>query len=98
MSALNVKYRDVRHALPFLINVWMFATPVIYPVSFIPARWRWILVLNPLGGIIEGFRCAIFNRPFLWRHLAVSFSIVVLVLLYSLYSFRRMEKSFADII
>jgi lipopolysaccharide transport system permease protein len=98
MSALNVKYRDVRHALPFLINVWMFATPVIYPVSFIPDRWRWILVLNPLGGIIEGFRCAIFNRPFLWGHLAVSFSIVVFVLLYSLYSFRRMEKSFADII
>jgi lipopolysaccharide transport system permease protein len=98
MSALNVKYRDVRHALPFLINVWMFATPVIYPVSFIPGRWRWILVLNPLGGIIEGFRSAIFNRPFLWRHLVVSVVIVVCVLLYSLYSFRRMEKSFADII
>jgi lipopolysaccharide transport system permease protein len=98
MSALNVKYRDVRHALPFLINVWMFATPVIYPVSFIPGRWRWILVLNPLGGIIEGFRSAIFNRPFLWPHLVVSVVIVVCVLLYSLYSFRRMEKSFADII
>lgn len=98
MSALNVKYRDVRHALPFLINVWMFATPVIYPVSFIPDRWRWILVLNPLGGVIEGFRCAIFNRPFIWGHLAASFAIVVAVLFYSLYSFRRMEKSFADII
>jgi lipopolysaccharide transport system permease protein len=98
MSALNVKYRDVRHALPFLINVWMYATPVIYPVSFIPDRLRWILVLNPLAGIIEGFRCAIFNRSFIWGHLAASLAIVVAVLFYSLYSFRRMEKSFADII
>lgn len=98
MSALNVKYRDVRHALPFLINVWMYATPVIYPVSFIPGRWRWILVFNPLAGIIEGFRSAIFNRPFIWGHLAASFAIIVAVLFYSLYSFRRMEKSFADII
>jgi len=98
MSALNVKYRDVRHALPFLINVWMYATPVIYPVSFIPDRLRWILVLNPLVGIIEGFRSAIFNRPFIWSHLVTSFVIVIAVLLYSLYSFRSMEKSFADII
>src|SRR5215469_11136299 len=98
MSALNVKYRDVRHALPFLINVWMYATPVIYPVSFIPDRLRWILVLNPLVGIIEGFRSAIFNRPFVWSHLVTSFVIVIAVLLYSLYSFRSMEKSFADII
>jgi lipopolysaccharide transport system permease protein len=98
MSALNVKYRDVRHALPFLVNVWMYATPVIYPVSFIPGRWRWILVLNPLGGIIEGFRSAIFNRPFVWSHLAASLAVVLVVLLYSLYSFRRVEKTFADII
>ena len=98
MSALNVKYRDVRHALPFLINVWMYATPVIYPVSFIPDRLRWILVLNPLAGIIEGFRCAIFDRSFIWSHLATSVVIGAAVLFYSLYSFRLREKSFADII
>jgi lipopolysaccharide transport system permease protein len=98
MSALNVKYRDIRYALPFLINIWMYATPVIYPVSFIPDRWRWILLLNPLGGIIQGFRCAIFNKPFPWSHLAVACALVVAVLMYSLYSFRWMEKGFADII
>jgi lipopolysaccharide transport system permease protein len=98
MSALNVKYRDIRYALPFMINVWMYATPVIYPVSFIPARWRWILILNPLGAIIEGFRSAIFDRQFHWSKLTVSGAMVVASLLYSLYSFRRMEKTFADII
>jgi len=98
LSALNVKYRDIRYALPFLINIWMYATPVIYPVSFIPARWRWILILNPLGGIIEGFRSAIFNQPFRWNELMVTSVIIGAVLMYSLYSFRRMEKDFADII
>ena len=98
LSALNVKYRDIRYALPFLINIWMYATPVIYPVSFIPARWRWILILNPLGGIIEGFRSAIFDQPFRWNELIVSSVLIAAALMYSLYSFRRMEKNFADII
>lgn len=98
MSALNVKYRDIRYALPFLINLWMYATPVIYPISFIPARWRWILTLNPLAAIIQGFRSAIFNAEFHWGQLAVSGFIVLTALMYSLYSFRRMEAEFADII
>jgi lipopolysaccharide transport system permease protein len=98
MSALNVKYRDIRYALPFLINIWMYATPVIYPVSFIPAHWRWILLLNPLGGIIQGFRSAIFSEPLHWNELLSSTAIVLTALAYSLYSFRRMEKEFADII
>ena len=71
-SALNVKYRDIRYALPFVIQILMFLTPVIYPVSFLPARWRWVLRLNPLSGIIEGFRDAIFGRPFNWNGLAIS--------------------------
>jgi lipopolysaccharide transport system permease protein len=98
MSALNVKYRDIRYALPFLINLWMYATPVIYPVSFIPARWRWILTLNPLAAIIQGFRSAIFSEEFHRRELAVSVVIVLTALMYSLYSFRRMEAGFADVI
>ena len=56
MSALNVKYRDIRYALPFLIQLWMFASPIIYPASIVPERWRWVLALNPLTGIIEGYR------------------------------------------
>ena len=98
LSALNVKYRDVRFALPFLIQLWMFVSPVIYPSTFLPAKWRWLLMLNPLTGIIEGFRSALFGRAFDWTALALSTLIALVLLVYSSYSFRRMEKSFADIV
>jgi lipopolysaccharide transport system permease protein len=97
-SALNVKYRDIRHALPFAIQIWMFLTPVIYPVSFVPQQWRWVLRLNPLSGIIEGFRAAIFGRPFNWESLAISAAITVGLLVAAAYSFLRMEQEFADVI
>jgi lipopolysaccharide transport system permease protein len=99
LSALNVKYRDIRYAIPFLIQLWMFASPIIYPVSMLPQKWRWVLMLNPLTGIIENFRIALFaDRGFQWKSLAVSATITLLVLTYSAYSFRRMERSFADIV
>jgi lipopolysaccharide transport system permease protein len=97
-SALNVKYRDIRHALPFIMQIWMFLTPVIYPVSFLPPKWRWLLTLNPLSGIIEGFRAAIFGRPFNWTTLALSAAITIGLLAATSYSFRRMEQEFADVI
>jgi lipopolysaccharide transport system permease protein len=97
-SALNVKYRDIRYALPFAIQILMFLTPVIYPVSFLPAHWQWVLRLNPLSGIIEGFRDAVFGRPFNWSGLAIS-ALVTLVLLVAAASiFSRMEEEFADVI
>ena len=65
-----MKYRDVRYALPFFIQLWMYASPVIYPTNFVPQQWRWLLVFNPLTGVIEGYRSALFNRPFEWQHLA----------------------------
>jgi lipopolysaccharide transport system permease protein len=98
LAALNVKYRDVRFALPFLIQLWMFVSPVIYPASFLPARVRWVLSMNPLTGIIEGYRSSLFNLPFNWIALAVSTSITLALLVYSAFAFRRMEKSFADIV
>lgn len=98
LSALNVKYRDVRFALPFLVQLWMFVSPVIYPSSFLPARLRWLLSLNPMTGIIEGYRSSLFGRPFNWIALAASAAITLIMLIYSSYSFRRMEKSFADIV
>jgi lipopolysaccharide transport system permease protein len=98
LSALNVKYRDVRFALPFLVQLWMFLSPVIYPASFLPEKYRWILWINPMAGIIEGYRAALFGRPFDWIALAVSAAITMFLLVYSSYSFRRMEKSFADIV
>jgi lipopolysaccharide transport system permease protein len=98
MSALNVKYRDVRYALPFILQIWMYVTPIIYPVTFIPARWRWLITLNPLSGIIQGFRCAIFAHPFDWNAMGLSAAITCLVLICAVFAFRRMEREFADII
>jgi len=98
MSGLNVKYRDIRHALPFVIQLWMFATPIVYPASLVPAKWRLVYALNPLTGIIEGYRCSLFGTRFDWASLATSSAITFAVFVYSMYSFRRMEKSFADLI
>lgn len=98
MSALNVKYRDIRYALPFLIQLWMFATPIIYPSSLILTKWRWIFALNPLAGIIEGYRAALLGKRFDWVTLCISGVITVVLFVYSAYAFRRMEKSFSDII
>jgi lipopolysaccharide transport system permease protein len=97
-AALNVKYRDVRYALPFALQLWMYLTPVIYPVNIVPLRWRWMLELNPLTGIIEGFRDAVFGRPFDWAALGLSAGIGLLLLAWSVTVFRRMEQEFADVI
>lgn len=98
MSALNVKYRDVRHALPFLIQLWMFATPIVYPSSIVPERWRWALAFNPLAGIIEGYRASLFGLEIDWQMLGISTAVTLAVLVASAYMFRRMEKSFADVV
>jgi len=97
-SALNVKYRDVRHALPFVIQLWMFATPIIYPSSIVPPRWQWALAINPLAGIIESYRASLFGRPFNGSIIMISTVITVTGLICSAYIFRRMEKSFADVV
>lgn len=99
MSALNVKYRDIRYALPFLIQVGMFASPVFFWLGWIKeARWRTLMMLNPMTGILEGFRAALFGLPINWPALGVSGLVSGLLLVYALYTFRRMESSFADII
>ena len=97
LSALNALYRDVRYVIPFLIQFWMFASPVAYPSSLVPARWRWLYGLNPMAGVIDGFRWAITGRgqaPSLL--LLASASAVALVLLGGLFFFNRMESSVAD--
>lgn len=98
LSALNVKYRDVRFALPFLIQLWLFVSSVIIPSSSISPKWRWFLWLNPMSAIIEGYRSALFSLPFDWTSLGIGSALTVIVLLYSTYSFSRVERSFADII
>ena len=98
MSALNVKYRDVRFALPFVIQLWLFVSSVILPSTSIPQKWRWLLMLNPMSGIIEGYRASLFGLPFDWPALGVASVLTMLVLVYAIYAFGRVERSFADII
>ncbi|MBC7900775.1 MAG: ABC transporter permease [Saprospiraceae bacterium] len=98
MSALNVKYRDIRYALPFVIQLGLFATPIIYPSSMVPEKWRLLLALNPMTGLIEAYRSAFFGKPFDWIALGISAVLTVLILVYAAYSFRKMENTFADVI
>ena len=98
MSALNVKYRDVRFALPFVLQVWLFASSVIVPSSAVPARWRPALYLNPMSPIIEAYRSALFGTPFEMRGLAVAAALTVLVLICAILVFRKTERGFADVI
>src|SRR5215510_12719512 len=98
MSALNVKYRDVRFALPFVIQLWLFVSSVILPSSSIPPKWRWLLLLNPMSAIIEGYRSALFGLPFDWPALSIAAVLTLVTLLYAIFAFARVERSFADII
>ncbi len=99
MSALNVKYRDVRYTVPFLAQAWMFATPIVYPSSMIPEAWRWLYGLNPMAGVVEGFRWALLGTEILHLPLIlVSATVVVIGLVGGLYYFKRMEKMFADLV
>ncbi len=98
LSALNVKYRDIRYALPFAINMLMFSTPIIYPLSIVPSRWQWLARLNPLTGMIEAIRAAFFGRPIDWALLGISGLLTIGILIVAAFSFRKMERSFADIV
>ena len=99
VSALNVRYRDVTYTIPFLIQAWMFASPVIYPVSMIPEKYRSLYSLNPMAGVIEGFRWALLGKANPdFSVMAVSVVVVIGVLAGGLVFFRRMERTFADIV
>lgn len=102
LSAVNVKYRDVGVALPVLIQFWMFASPVVYPASLVyesnlSQTWKVLYMLNPLVGIIENFRAAIFGTRFNWPALAVTCAFAIVILVGGAYEFRRMERHFADV-
>jgi len=98
-SALNVQFRDVRHALPFIAQMWLFASPVVYPSSLLPEPWRTVYGLNPMVGVIEGFRWALLDT----QHppdfmIAVSAFVTLIVLVGGGFYFRRVEKTFADLV
>ena len=99
LSALNVQYRDVGYLVPFIAQFWMYATPVVYPASMIPERWRLLYSLNPMTGVVEGFRWALFGTgegPGLM--LAVSVVMVLVLLVSGAFFFKRMENTFADVV
>ena len=99
LSALNVQYRDVRHTLPFLGQLWLFATPIAYPSSLVPEPWRTLFALNPMVGVVEGFRWALLGTHTATAPMLLLSTLVAVILLTSgtLY-FKRMERSFADIV
>lgn len=98
MAALNVRYRDVKYVLPFALQLGMFLSPVIYPPTFVPSNWRWLLMLNPLTGIIGGFRSALLDKAFDWPALAIGAALTAAAMALAAWSFRRMERGFADVI
>ena len=99
LAPLNVRYRDVNHTIPFLLQAWFYASPVVYPISLVPERWRFLYSLNPMVGVIEGFRWSLAGggRPNI-PAIAVSVAVAVTVLIGGLVFFRRMERAFADVI
>jgi lipopolysaccharide transport system permease protein len=95
-SALNLQFRDVRHALPFFLQLLVFVTPVFYPPSLIPERWRSVLALNPMAAVVDGFRAALFGQPLPWARLGVAAALVLVVGTLGFIRFRSLERTFAD--
>ncbi len=98
MASLTVSYRDFRHVVPFLVQVWFFVTPVIYPPTIVPAQYRPLLLLNPMGGVIEGFRSAVLGQPLDVPAWAVSVAVSGTLVLVGLIYFQHVEKRFADVV
>jgi lipopolysaccharide transport system permease protein len=103
LSALNVRYRDINYVVPFLIQIWMYLTPVVYGTSLIPERFRFLLGLNPMTGVVEGFRWALLGHHLTGAQpprtlFAISIGLALLVLITGVAFFRRTERTFADVI
>lgn len=98
LSALNVTYRDVKYVVPFVLQMGFFVTPVIYPVTYFPKRVQLLIGLNPMAGIVEGFRHSLLGTPVSWGQIGVSFAVTLLIFVGGLFVFERMERRFADVI
>ena len=98
LSAISIVYRDFRFILPFVLQIWMYVTPVIYPLSFIPEKWRWLIYFNPILGWVDGIRNAFLGRPIDWFAVGISAALTVVVLTLGVYYFERAERRFADVI
>lgn len=99
LSPLNARYRDIGHTIPFLIQFWMYASPIAYPVSLVPEKWRFVFGLNPLAGVIEGFRWALLGKESPdFGVMALSTIVVLSLLLSGIVFFKRMERTLADVL
>lgn len=98
LSALTVAYRDFTHITPFLVQIWLYVTPVVFPVSLVPQPWQWLLYLNPMTGLVEGFRSAFLGKPFDLPGLSISLAVAIGVFVLGVAYFERVERRFADII
>ena len=98
LAALNVQFRDVQQATPFLLQIWMFATPIVYPGSLVPERYRFVYELNPMAGVIAAYRASALGTPINWQSLGVSAVVAIVFLATGWWQFRRMDRHFADIV
>ena len=98
VAALNVNYRDIKHALPFVVQLWLFASPVLYPISLVPEHYHWVVSLNPMAGIIETTRALIAGRAIPWDSLGIACAMSVAVFILCHYYFQRTARRFADVI
>ena len=98
LSALNVSFRDVKYIVPYFTQIGIFVTPVIYPLRYVPERYRLLLALNPMSGMVSGFRTTLLGQATDWRLVGASLTISIILFLTGLFTFRRMERRFADII
>lgn len=98
-ASVNVKYRDIRYVIPFFIQMFMFLTPVIYPISILGAKFKWLFSLNPMSGVIEAARSVVFgNRVVDWHFLSISITVSLVLFIFGIMYFRKTERYFADII
>ena len=99
LGPINVRFRDVKHTLPFLVQIWMYASPIVYPLSMVPEEWRWLYSLNPMVGVIEGFRWALLGKEQPdFTAMMISGVVIAMALFLGLIFFKKHERSFADII
>jgi len=98
LSALNVKYRDFQYTIPFMIQLGLFASPVVYPASLVPETYRFLYGLNPMAGVIEGFRWALLGTEVPGAMILVSAAVVLVLLVSGAFYFRRMEQYYADVV
>jgi len=98
LAAITVTYRDFRYVISYLLQIWMYLTPVLYPISFVPEKWRWLLYLNPMYAWINGVRASFLNQPIDVLGSLISFALSVLIFVIGMFYFEKTQRRFADII